>query len=67
MFKWLKNLFQAPKPPKFTLEQYLSDKSIETSQQLDYWIAEFHQRERDIHRYLAQGNSSMADWIRLQY
>lgn len=64
MFEYLKKFLFAPNPENSELETYLSDKPIEDSVQLEFWMREYANRQRMINLEYNLGNYSRARWIK---
>ena len=64
MFEYLKKFLFAPNTENSELETYLSDKPIEDSVQLEFWMREYANRQRMINLEYNLGNYSRARWIK---
>lgn len=48
-----------------TLDTYISSKNPQSQADVEFWIAEYDNRQRQINRFLANGDGASASWYRM--
>lgn len=47
------------------LDRYISSKNPQSQAEVEFWIAEYDNRQRQINRLLANGDTTRAAWYRM--
>lgn len=48
-----------------TLDSYIASKNPQSQADVEFWIAEYDNRQRQINRFLANGDAASASWYRM--
>lgn len=51
--------------PQDTLDTYIASKNPQSQTDVEFWIAEYDNRQRQINRFLANGDAASASWYRM--
>ena len=51
--------------PQDTLDEYIASKNPQSQTDVEFWIAEYDNRQRQINRFLANGDAASASWYRM--